>query len=76
MTRNTRNTIKSLAVATMLATTALVPMAALAQEAITLEMIGAVRMAQPSEIAAPNSQSQEAPTSTDVARVEHRADNR
>ena len=77
MTRNTRNTIKSLAAATLLATTALEPMAAAAQEAITLETIGAVRMAQPSEVEAPNSQSQPTTSaSTDAARAEHHADNR
>lgn len=77
MTRDTRITIKSLAVATMLATAALVPMAASAQEAITLETIGAVRMAQPSESEAPITQSRPAmPASTDATRVEHHASNR
>ena len=66
--------IKSLAVATLLATTALMPSVASAQEAITLEAIGAVRMAQPSDRETPRSQPQTTPASVDYARSELHAD--
>ena len=77
MTRKTTTTVRSLVVATLLATGALFPEAASAQEAIMLETIGAVRMVQPGDTEASRTQPQPtSTTATDAKPAERHADNR
>ena len=76
MTREITAAIKTLVIATLLATGALAPRAASAQEAITLEAIGPVHMTQPSEVERSRSHFETpTPASTEVGHVEHHADN-
>lgn len=73
--RTTATTVNALGVATMLAMLALAPKAAPAQEAITLETIGAVRMVRPSEVERSSPQIGTTPAVSEAAHVEHHADN-
>ena len=73
--RTTPSTVNALGVATMLAMLALAPTAAAAQEAITLETIGAVRMVRPDEVERSSPQLRTTPAVSEAAHVEHHADN-